>query len=45
MIKEIYTQLYLHNRMSGINTIVFTHTLGIIRENEDINIQKEIKWQ
>ncbi len=27
MMKEICTQLFLHDDMSGINTIVFTHTL------------------
>ncbi len=30
MIKEIYTQLCLHSQMSGINTIVFTPSLGDI---------------
>ena len=41
MIKKIYTQLrcaelvevFLHDRISSVNTIVFTHTLGIIKRN------------
>ena len=29
MIKEMYTQLCLHDQMSGVNTIVFTPSLSV----------------
>jgi len=35
MIKEIYTQLCLHNQMSGINTIVFIPTVVANEKKEN----------